>query len=74
MKDYVKRMIEEHKQLKERIEKLKNFLEGDVKLSEDKESLMLAQYHSMETYDFILASRLALECDEGNCTAVDVND
>lgn len=74
MKDYVKRMIEEHKQLKERIEKLKKFLESDVKVDEQKESLMLAQYHTMETYDFILASRLAIECNEGNCTVGDVND
>ena len=73
MPDYVKRMIAEHKELKERIQKLKKFLEGDVKLSEQKENLMLAQYHAMETYDFILAQRLAIEADEGNCTVDDIN-
>ena len=73
MEGYVERMIAEHKELKERIQKLKKFLEGNVKLSEQKENLMLAQYHAMETYDFILAQRLAIECDEGNCTATDVS-
>lgn len=73
MPDYVKRMIAEHKELKERIQKLKKFFDGDVKLPEQKENLMLAQYHAMETYDFILVQRLVIEADDGNCIVDDIN-
>lgn len=76
MKDYVARMIAEHKELKGRIQKLKTKVD-DVDflafIGEKKASLLLAQYHAMETYGFILGNRLAVECDEGNCTVEEVN-
>lgn len=76
MKDYVARMIAEHKELKDRTQKLKKaidnveFLAG---LGERKAGLLIAQYHAMETYGFILTNRLATEVEEGNCTAEDIN-
>jgi len=75
MPDYVKRMLEEHRGLKDRIQKLNKFL--DEKRNEDfnqeKLGYMYAQKCAMETYDFILAQRLSIECDEGNCTIEDLN-
>lgn len=76
MKDYVERMISEHKELKDRIQKLKKAVDNFdflVKIGEKKASLLIAQYHAMETYDFILVNRLSIEADEGNCTVDDIN-
>ena len=76
MKGYVSRMIAEHKELKDRIQKLKAKVD-DVdflaSIGEKKAGLLFAQYHAMETYDFILVNRLSVECDEGNCTVEEVN-
>lgn len=76
MKDYVERMIAEHKELKERIQKIKKAVD-DVdflaSIGEMKAGLLIGQYHAMETYDFILAHRLAVEIEEGNCTLEEVN-
>lgn len=76
MKDYVSRMICEHKELKERIQKIKAKIDDAEFLSsigEMKATLLIGQYHAMETYDFILAHRLAVEIEEGNCTLEEVN-
>lgn len=64
MKDYVLRMIEERKQLEERIEKLRRFLdEKDTEITKCEENLMLAQRRVMEAYDLILAERIAIEAE-----------
>jgi len=76
MKDYIARMVVEYKELKDRIQKLKKaidnveFLAG---IGERKAGLLIAQYHAMKTYGLILASRLAIEVEEGNCTAEDIS-
>lgn len=75
MPDYVKRMIEEHKELKSKIQKLESFLvsKKDEDFNNEKLGFMYAQKCAMETYAFILAQRLSIECDEGNCTIDDLN-
>lgn len=75
MPDYVKRMIEEHRELKTRIQKLRKFLDDRPfeDFNDEKLGYMYAQKCAMETYDFILAQRLSIECDEGNCTIDDLN-
>ena len=67
MKDYVNRMIEEEKELAERINKLSAFLEDKTKsenISCLSFSLMAAQLHAMTTYEVILMQRIKLE-EEG---------
>ena len=76
MPDYVRRMIDEHKELKTRIQKLHVFINDDGKtksLSETEFNLLNCQVSAMETYDCILTSRLSIECDNGNCTIEDLN-
>lgn len=75
MDDYVKRLISEHSGLNERLRKLKTKIDDEKFMSEisnDKAVLLQAQYHAMETYAFILAQRLLIELNEGNCTLEDV--
>lgn len=76
MPDYVKRMIEEQKELQKKIQKLHVFLDDEEKIKDldDVEiNLLNCQVSAMETYDCILASRLCIECDKGNCTIDDLN-
>lgn len=76
MPDYVKRMIEEQKELQKKIQKLHVFLNDEEKIKDldDVEiNLLNCQVSAMETYDCILASRLCIECDKGNCTVDDLN-
>lgn len=61
---YVDRMIAEHKELNERVRKIKekisdsNFINA---IGTEKANLLIAQYHAMETYGFLLAQRICLE-------------
>ena len=76
MPDYVKRMIDEQKELQKKIQKLHVFLNDEEKvkdLSDAELNLLNCQVSAMETYDCILASRLCIECDKGNCTVDDLN-
>lgn len=76
MLDYVKRMIDEQKELQKKIQKLHVFLDDEEKIKDldDVEiNLLNCQVSAMETYDCILASRLCIECDKGNCTIDDLN-
>ncbi len=64
MKDYVKRMLEEEKQLRTRCEKFENFVSnaGNIKaLSEEEQKLMWQQLGFMEAYYKVLARRLELQ-------------
>lgn len=75
MLDYVERMIAEHKELKERIVNLQKVVvnyDFIQKIGEDKFTLLLAQYHAMEVYAFILYRRLLLEVSDGNCSLDDI--
>ena len=61
---YVDRMYAEHKELNERVRKLKAKIDNAEFMHDigvEKANLLIAQYHAMETYSFILAQRLALE-------------
>lgn len=76
MPEYVKRMVQEHKELKTKIQELHVFLNDESKiedLSDAEFNLLNCQVSSMETYDCILTTRLSIECDKGNCTAEEVN-
>ena len=76
MPDYVKRMIDEQKELQKKIQKLRVFLNDEEKvkdLSDVELNLLNCQVCAMQTYDCILASRLCIECDKGNCTFDDLN-
>lgn len=72
---YVKRLIDEHNELNERLKKLKEKIDNEDFLESigDKKSVLLqTQYYAMETYGFIVAQRLLLELNEGNCTIEDI--
>ena len=74
MKDYVNRMIEEEKELAERINKLSAFLEDKTKsenISCLSFSLMAAQLHAMTTYEVILMQRIKLEEENPNLKTLD---
>lgn len=64
MNDYVQRMIDEHKQLKERVQKLdKTLMQGDAleKFGVVNVKLMAKQLIGMEIYEDTLATRLLQE-------------
>lgn len=64
MEDYQKRMIEEYKELRNKIDKLTVFLSRTTTLGnigEEKYSLMQAQLYSMMAYAKILKMRMHLE-------------
>lgn len=64
MKDYVQRMIEENSQLNERIAKLQRAIENKEfmhDIGEEKSSALVAQYHAMQSYAYILGLRLTIE-------------
>jgi len=61
---YVDRMYAEYKELNERIHKLKAKIDNGEFMHDigvEKANLLIAQYHAMEVYGFILVQRLALE-------------
>lgn len=64
MEDYVKRMLEEEKQLRMRCQKFEKFVSNadNIKaLSEEEQKLMWQQLGFMEAYYKILARRLELQ-------------
>lgn len=72
---YVQRMIVEHKELKEKIQKLQAFINDDEKtkaLSETDYNLLNCQVSAMVTYVCVLTARLAREISNGNCTPEEV--
>ena len=62
MKEYVKRLTEEHYELETKIDKLKNFIGSDVylMLSEEEQGLLDNQLGAMEVYLKILSKRLTV--------------
>lgn len=60
---FVARMLMEHAELKEKINKLDAFIDGDkyVELPDYKQDLLVAQYNAMLTYLGILEMRLKCE-------------
>ena len=63
MEDYQKRVIEEHKELKSKREKLVKFIEGNAefgKLSADERDVMQNQMIVMRRYLMILERRIEL--------------
>lgn len=61
MEDYVKRMHEELEQLKERKDKLNDFIEYNPKfgeLSNIQRILMINQFNAMDLYYYALQSRI----------------
>ena len=74
MVDYQKRMIEERKELSERIARAKEYLakfEGQE--LDEKTTMLNAQYYAMKAYEFILSQRILLELNEGSLTLEEVN-
>lgn len=66
MEDYVKRLINEEKELFEKMDKLSKFLDTDIfkKLEKCKQQLLQRQYEIMVQYDEILIERISLEIKE----------
>jgi len=61
---YIDRMYVEYKELNERTRKIKAKIDNAEFMHDigtEKANLLIAQYHAMETYGFILAQRFALE-------------
>lgn len=60
MKEYIERMIDEYNELKERVDKLGTFLNGDVykSLNLEEQNDLMMQYHSMVIYKIALDKRL----------------
>ncbi|MDY5968679.1 MAG: hypothetical protein SPJ13_01505 [Bacteroidales bacterium] len=74
-KPYLDRMIDEEKQLGERIEKLRVFiLKNDLfhSLSQQKKNLMKGQLHAMMLYQHFLRERINLE--DSNALAESYNN
>lgn len=74
-KTYLDRMIDEEKQLGERIEKLRVFiLKNDLfhSLSQQKKNLMKGQLHAMMLYQHFLRERINLE--DSNALAESYNN
>ena len=58
---HIDRMKIEYQELKERINRLKDFLNSNPSIDEDEESLLKAQFSIMNSYCLILSERL-LNC------------
>ena len=60
MEAYVERLLNEHKDLSEKIQKLSTFVKGDIfrTLDTAEQSDMLTQYHAMCIYNMMLTRRL----------------
>ena len=63
MEAYVERMIEEQKNLKEKIDKLEKFINSDdcKKLSVQKQFLLELQYAYMVSYNSVLIKRIEID-------------
>lgn len=74
MKDYLKRLVDEHKELNEKISKLYDFLNSEkfIELSEEEQVLLDAQYHAMQTYGFVIAERLKIHLNNGEIEIEDL--
>lgn len=61
MEDYQERIVVEKKELDEKINKLSNFLSGNIfiNLALDKKNLLTHQWEIMQVYSTILGLRLA---------------
>ena len=68
MEGYIKRMLEEYKQLKEKRKELEDFVRSmdEKKAVEVGGDLLLEQYHAMQLYEMILFRRLVREVAKGN--------
>lgn len=68
MEGYIKRMLEEYKQLKEKGKELEDFVRSmdEKKAVEVGGDLLIEQYHAMQLYEMILFQRLAREVAKGN--------
>lgn len=62
MQPHELRVVEEQRELDEKIEKLATFVEGPIyrKMSEKSQSLLTQQYSAMRTYSEKLGERIAL--------------
>lgn len=67
MESFVDRMIAEHRELNERIFKLKEFIKSEKfdTLNSENQSLLYAQLHAMETYCIILTRRIKINTNFG---------
>jgi hypothetical protein len=75
MEDWPKRLVDEHRELNERIRRLheavenKDFMDG---IGREKSGLLACQLEAMETYGRILAQRILIELEEGGLTLEEV--
>lgn len=76
MKDYLKRLIDEHKDLNEKISKLYDFLNSEKfsDVSEEEQVLLDSQYHAMQTYGFIIAERIKHHFENGDIDISEVEE
>ena len=60
MKDFQQRVVDEHTDLENKIEKLDTFLESDLfdSVSPEEQHLLVQQLYVMELYSDILSSRI----------------
>lgn len=63
MKTLLESLLEEHSDLNEKVFKIEALIRSDVfkDFSDEKKDLLNAQYHSMQSYLYILARRIELE-------------
>lgn len=63
MKTLLESLLEEHSDLNEKVFKIEALIRSDVfkDFSDEKKDLLNAQYHSMQSYLYILACRIELE-------------
>lgn len=68
MKDYLKRLIDEHKDLNEKTQKLFKFIHSKefTKVDEEERTLLDVQFNAMQTYGFIIAERIKHHLDKGD--------
>lgn len=64
MKEYIKRMIEEEKELLTKIKKLEKFLQEEKDISLEQNRLLIAQLYSMQTYRYILHVRIENDLEQ----------
>lgn len=60
MSDFQTRLLEEYKQLKEKVDKLEEFIDSEkfTKVSEKQQSLLYLQLDAMEEYAWALSQRI----------------
>lgn len=64
MESFIQRLIEEQKQLKHKIDKLRPFIQSDnfIKVSIEQQDLLKIQLYIMDQYNEILGRRISLLC------------